>query len=268
MILESMLYEGNHTSATGEVIDQAPPPYLSDEYHKARKQYAFFSGLLIAWTLIGIEVAEDVRLIENVNLKLRTPDVFPLILFTMVLYFAYRTAIEWYQCDAKRRHLIASIIDFRVANALGVLSIGTLLVDRVKPLGDLLAPKTLSIVVVFIGLIYFCPMGAAMRHELRLWRINKSPSVLLPPPDLPFVGKLIALLLLTAQLSSFIAVLVLAIESFVKYDLGTKWAMYSITGLVCISIGSLLPAPVRELIRRPWVPEYLEPRAYEETEPL
>jgi hypothetical protein len=99
----------------------APIEQLSDHYHKGRKFYTLSSGLLLAWTLVGIEIEKAP--IESLNVSLKNPDVTPIILVLLVLYFAYRTVVEWYQSDARRRRLPASRWDFAGANALGVISL-------------------------------------------------------------------------------------------------------------------------------------------------
>lgn len=243
--------------ANSRIVESAaPPPHLSDEYHRARKQYALFSGLLIAWTLIGIEVAENVRLIDNLNLKLRTPDVLPLILFIMVLYFAYRTAIEWYQCDPKRRALLVSKIDFRVANLLGLLSIGTLIVDQSLdiPIGKYLASLTSPITAVCGAALVYCPLGAAIRYELQLCRIDRSPEVLLPMRHTSRGFRWTQLILLTMQPISILTLLVMSVISVVEQNFATIETIYAFAGLISILVGVTLPARIREFIMRPWLP--------------
>lgn len=106
-------------------IETAPAhdsiPQLTDQYHKGRKFYTLTSGVLLAWTLVGIELAKEP--LESLKVSLKNPDVTPIILVLLVLYFAYRTSVEWYQSDARRRNLRASQLDFTVTNILGIISI-------------------------------------------------------------------------------------------------------------------------------------------------
>jgi hypothetical protein len=104
------------------------PDHLTEEYHKARKQYALFAGLLMAWELIGVRL--DTKLFPSANVELLTPEAAPLVLIVMVLYSGYRTSIEWYQCDERRRELRVSKIDFRVAHIIGIASLALFAIQR------------------------------------------------------------------------------------------------------------------------------------------
>lgn len=84
-------------------LKQVSTPALSDHYHHARKLYGLFSGLLLLWELVGVEIQETP--IENLKLRLMNPEAVPIILFFLVLYFAFRFAIEWSQCDRLRRQI-------------------------------------------------------------------------------------------------------------------------------------------------------------------
>ena len=97
------------------------PPELSDAYHRGRRSYGFFSGLLIAWELIGVEINEAP--FKDFDVLLKSPQAAPYVLIALVLYFAFRTTIEWKQSDQARRGLRASRVDFGVAHLLGVVAI-------------------------------------------------------------------------------------------------------------------------------------------------
>jgi hypothetical protein len=90
---------------------QIPP--LTNAYHKTRRQLGLFSGLLIVWELIGIDLEENIS--GYINVTLKSPQAGPYVLIVLVLYFAFRLTIEWYQCDARRRSLFASRLDVVVA---------------------------------------------------------------------------------------------------------------------------------------------------------
>jgi hypothetical protein len=98
------------------------PSDITEAYHKARRSYGLFSGLLIAWELIGVEVKEAP--FQNFNIILKSPNAAPYILIALVAYFAFRTTIEWYQCDPARRAMKPSRIDLSVAHFLGFFSVG------------------------------------------------------------------------------------------------------------------------------------------------
>ena len=46
-----------------------------------------------------------------------------MVLVALVLYFAFRMTIEWYQADEKRRDLLSSRLDLAVAHTLGLTAI-------------------------------------------------------------------------------------------------------------------------------------------------
>ena len=141
-------------------IVKVPSP-LSEPYHKARRNYAGFSGLLIAWELIGIEI--DKVPFQNLNVTLKSPNATPYILMILLAYFAFRTVIEWYQCDPVRRESIPSRIDLYAAHFLGFSSIVLYAVQRALDyqIADLFDKGSLSLVIPFmmlgitIGLIPF-----------------------------------------------------------------------------------------------------------------
>jgi hypothetical protein len=100
---------------------------MSDQYHKARKQYALFSGIVIVWVLVGIRVNTE-NPIESVGVSLLSPEAIPVMLLTILVYFAYRTTIEWFQCDTDRRNTTASKIDFSMAHLIGASAFGIYIV--------------------------------------------------------------------------------------------------------------------------------------------
>lgn len=98
------------------------PDAMTDAYHKARRSYGLFSGLLIAWELIGIQV--NASPFSDFNVTLKSPEAAPYILIALVGYYAFRLTVEWYQCDSSRRALKVSRIDFFIAHSLGIAAIG------------------------------------------------------------------------------------------------------------------------------------------------
>lgn len=95
-------------------------PPLQEQYHKARKLYGLFSGLLMVWSLVGVRIEQAP--IESLKVTLLNPEAVPVMLFFLVLYFAFRLTIEWYQCELNRRTIFASRVDFISAHCIGVIS--------------------------------------------------------------------------------------------------------------------------------------------------
>jgi hypothetical protein len=104
-----------------EETTQNPVPAFDAAFETARKAYALASATFLAWALIGIDITVDP--IENFHLKFKSPDGVPWGLSILVLYCGTRFTIEWYQADPGRRRLPASRADFRLAHAIGALSL-------------------------------------------------------------------------------------------------------------------------------------------------
>jgi hypothetical protein len=83
---------------------------------------------LIAWELIGVRL--DSKLFPSANVELLTPEAAPYVLIVMVLYLGYRTTIEWFQCDERRRALWVSKIDIGVAHTIGATSLVLYITQR------------------------------------------------------------------------------------------------------------------------------------------
>lgn len=113
---------------TESVTRLVVPPPLNDAYHKARRNYGLFSGLLIAWELIGVEL--DKVPFNNLNIVLKSPHAVPYVLIVLVLYFAFRISVEWHQSDPQRRKMKASILDFFIAHGIAIAAVGLYYIQR------------------------------------------------------------------------------------------------------------------------------------------
>ena len=90
------------------------PQALSSEYHKARKQLMLWAGILFIWELVGIDLEKAKETGGNAGAlitALKSPQAIPWVLFVLVGYFAFKLGIEWKQCEARRKELLASRID-------------------------------------------------------------------------------------------------------------------------------------------------------------
>ena len=74
-----------------------PDDPLLGAYRGARKQYALFSGLLIAWALVGFDIK------DTEYLSVKNPQAAPFVLLALVFYFAGRTCLEWRQLEEEAR---------------------------------------------------------------------------------------------------------------------------------------------------------------------
>jgi len=98
--------------------------HLTPEYYKARRGLMLFSGLLLAWELIGIELSQKLN-IESLNLDItiKSPQAAPAVLIILVIYFSIRIAIEWHQSPSERRKEKASVADIVLTTTVVVASL-------------------------------------------------------------------------------------------------------------------------------------------------
>ena len=79
-------------------------PVMTDAYHKARRQFALFSAILLAWEYVGIELGNEATLpVVDPPVTILNSEVIPLVILALVLYFGARLTIEWFQSDPLRR---------------------------------------------------------------------------------------------------------------------------------------------------------------------
>ena len=97
------------------------PPPLTDRYDKARNRYALMAGLLLGWELVGVQFSGEP--IPWLGITLASGGGAPYAVLAMLLYFAFRTALEWYQNPSLRQRDRAANLDFIAANLLGVAAI-------------------------------------------------------------------------------------------------------------------------------------------------
>ncbi len=70
------------------MTDKRIPIYES--YHKARKLYVLFSGILSAWGLIGFTITEN----SFKGFKIDHPEALPVVIFLIWLYTLFRFLVE------------------------------------------------------------------------------------------------------------------------------------------------------------------------------
>ena len=118
--------------------DNHPPPPLSDAYRKTRRWYTFLSALLLTYALIGFEVVQKlsdtpketgdhslvipIQALGNVGIKFQNPNAFPWVIGLLVIFFAYRTYIEWLMCSVETPQNPAKV-DHHVSQTLGVVAL-------------------------------------------------------------------------------------------------------------------------------------------------
>jgi len=129
-------------AAPQQIAEQQEPPPFSEEYHRAHKNYGFWSALLLAWELIGIRIpvgenssATDTMLeleFFKVRIQILSPQAAPIVLLALIGYFGYRYTVEWKQSNQRRSHLRISMIDFGVAHGIATLGVLVYTYQRIK----------------------------------------------------------------------------------------------------------------------------------------
>jgi hypothetical protein len=83
--------------------------------------YVLFSGILLAWELVGVDLPKEPFTAVKVTLK--SPEAAPFVLLALIGYFGFHSTVEWYQCDAQRRAQIPSLIDFGTAHLIATCAV-------------------------------------------------------------------------------------------------------------------------------------------------
>lgn len=139
------------------------PPPMSDQYNNARNKYALFSALLLAWSFLGIQI--DIKgFFANVDVSLPNPEKLPILLTVLVVYYAYRSCIEWNQCDGIRRSYRSSRVDFAIAHLIGLTAILAYGVQQTIPeAGQMVVDRAPSLLIL-LALGLFVPYGQIVQH--------------------------------------------------------------------------------------------------------
>lgn len=95
-----------------------------EQFYKARKQLALFSGLLLAWVLIGIKPDNlGDGTLGAIFKAIETPAAIPLVLAVLILYFIFRLCLIWQLCPDDGKSRWEAKLDFRSTWILGVLAV-------------------------------------------------------------------------------------------------------------------------------------------------
>lgn len=151
--------------------EQKGPAALSDAYHKARRSLALFSGILIAWEYVGISVGDPEAgatgtLPGDVTVAIRNPEVVPVVIVLLVLFFAARLTIEWWQCDPHRRELLASRVDLFLTFGLAGFSVLIFLLQQVFSyrLADFLTEEAMGAFILAFFMVFFAERILSVRR--------------------------------------------------------------------------------------------------------
>ncbi len=76
----------NENSSEELVSNKIAHRELSRHYYKNRTQLTLYSGLLLAWELIGLTIPSKPFI--NSNVEIKNPEAFPIVLLILILYFS------------------------------------------------------------------------------------------------------------------------------------------------------------------------------------
>jgi len=142
------------------MADKKIVPPMHDAYHKARKQFIFYSLLLLSNELTGALGIDIKDVIKNVNFfgikidpkALENPVVLLVGYAILWGYSAIRYFIEWFQIDFNRRESRASKWDFWVNLSVFITAVVIWITQQITD--DLVIKKPLEFLLpFFVGLI-------------------------------------------------------------------------------------------------------------------
>lgn len=163
--------------------DDMAPPEMPSAYHKARRQLSLFSAILIFWEYVGIRVgdkaAEPVTAklpVADTKIRFENPEVIPLVISVIVIYFTFRLTIEWLQIMPRRRRQAASRIDLIVSYSLAVAALLLYVFQKVFSfrLADVLTPDafltaTAGFLIGFFFGVSFVQTNAIKNRIAKIW---------------------------------------------------------------------------------------------------
>src|SRR6185503_11456949 len=121
------MIEKTSTRLVRDPQPQRDPHPLSTEYHKSRKQLMLWASLLFVWELVGIDLEKAKEAGGNAGAiitAIKSPQAIPWVLLILVIYFVFKTTVEWYQNNAVRRSLRASRVDFISGWIVALIAVG------------------------------------------------------------------------------------------------------------------------------------------------
>jgi hypothetical protein len=172
------------------------PTQLTVPYRKARRQLTLFSGILLAWELVGVKVDPEIK--SHIDFTLLNPEAIPYVLITIVVYLIYRLNVEWLMCGKTLRNSKVPKTDFVVALIIAGTSLGIFLIQKSMDtriadlIGAVIANVLLSSAAVFAVLVAIATHRTVDSPKSRFSRVVVLTLVLLAGLCLlTFIGNLI-----------------------------------------------------------------------------
>ena len=102
-------------------MSDLPPPY--EPYHRARRQLALWSAVLLVTQVVGLNLREIRGTVGNLVQGLAAPDAVDECIVILVLYFVFRSYVEWNQSPIVRRELSMARVDYVASLAIAALAL-------------------------------------------------------------------------------------------------------------------------------------------------
>ena len=137
---------------------------LTEAFRKARKQYTLFSGLLIAWELVGLRLPADGKLSTTIEVELLSPNAAPFVLIALILYFAFRMELEWRYCSPEEHHQKIARLDYWSTHGIALAAVGLFGVQRLLEVqvAETVAQGSNGVVMGFSVGLFVVPLLASI----------------------------------------------------------------------------------------------------------
>jgi hypothetical protein len=195
------------------------PEPLTESYHHARRNLNLASGVLLAWSVVGLDLVGAPK-IEDAVIKVRKPELLPWVLAALVAFYLCRMVLEFLECDPERTRRTAPRVDawgsgILAAVALASTQYGTVAQGVIRS-WERLGPRALSISAILVTT--FGVLAGLTVLVTRFRRAGQPPAVFVRAKalldSLP-ASKLTAVVALVAAVLEFLGLLPLPLLSSV-----------------------------------------------------
>jgi hypothetical protein len=117
-----------------------------------------WSSLLFIWELVGIDLEKAKETGGNAGAiitAIKSPQAIPWVLLILVIYFVFKTTVEWYQNNVVRRSLRASRVDFASGWIVALIAVGLYIAQTIAraQLADVVQARPGTAVQILVGIV-------------------------------------------------------------------------------------------------------------------
>lgn len=154
-------------------------PHFTEPYYRARKSISLYSGLLLAYELIGFEIGEQP--FSSFNIKILSPLGIPIVLIALILFYGFRYILEWQLCTEESRSNKYSKWDYRVTIGIASISVSVFLIQRILE-SQILSSYSNVLVGILTGAIFKISLDLInrlkRRNRIQVWHSAVLKSVM------------------------------------------------------------------------------------------